>query len=154
MTTLIKQIDLTKIDETSFKNRFSGCIVLTHDNKILFQQRGEDWVSHPGCIATFGGRIEQNETSMQALIRELKEELGADVNESDAIFLGAVTEAFTDHTELVYNYFWHDKNASITGCYEGQSIKFDTVDEVLSDPNIMDDIPWLLRECQKRSLII
>jgi hypothetical protein len=39
----------------------------------------------------------------------LKEELGAEVMPSDVVDLGAITEAFTNYTELVYVHFWHDR---------------------------------------------
>lgn len=150
----IRRVNSTKIKETTFKRCFVGCIVLAQDNKILLQQRGYDWQSFPGFLSSFGGRIEKNETPMQALVRELHEELGADVKESDIISLGAVTESVTDHRELVYEFFWHDKQGTIKGCYEGEAKYFDSVEEVILDyPKVMDDVCWALRECQKRQLL-
>ena len=82
----IKIIDLTKADESSFHKRFVGCLVLTNNNKILLQQRGNDWDRFPGYLATFGGRIELEETAPQALVRELKEELGVQLKASKHLF--------------------------------------------------------------------
>ncbi len=150
---LIRLIDLATIDEKNFKRRFVGCLVLTHHNKILLQQRGSDWESFPDYLATFGGGIDSGETPMQALVRELKEELGAKVNVDDVINLGVITEADTQHSALIYVYFWHDKHHSITGCYEGESKYYDDCAAALSHPKIGEDVCWILRECQKKGLL-
>lgn len=150
----IKQIDLSQVDEAAFKQRHVGCIVLTQDHKILLQRRPLNWRTFPGMIATFGGHIETNETPSQAIIRELHEELGAKISSNDLIKLGIITEEVTHHTELVYIYFWHDQQGTITGCYECEAQYFNKVDEALSHPKIMDDVCWALGECQKRKLLI
>ncbi len=149
----IKTCDISKLDESVYKNRFVGCIVLTNDNKILLQQRGENWQNHPGYLSEFGGHIEANETPMQALVRELNEELGAIVDASEVVSLGAVTEAMTSHSELIYVYFWHDKQGTITGCYEGEGKYYNTINEALKHPKMMDSLRWLLHECHRRNLI-
>lgn len=153
MEDLIKPVDLNKTNEESFKYRFVGCIILTQDHKILLQQRGHDWRTFPGYLSTFGGRIEAGEMPLEALVRELREELGADVNSKDAISLGAITEASTGHTELVHTYFWHDARKSITGCYEGEAKEYDDCASILAHPKIMDDVRFLLQECIRRKLI-
>jgi 8-oxo-dGTP diphosphatase len=149
----IQERDLTKLDETQFKHRYVGCLILTNDQKILLQQRGVDWNHFPGYLSEFGGRIESNESPMQALIRELKEELGAQVKAADVTTLGTITEESTEHSELVYVYFWHDKDGTITGCYEGKAVYFDKIKDVLACPNIMDSVRWLLNQCRHQQFI-
>lgn len=153
-TEIIKILDIGKIDESAYKNRFVGCVVLSKDGKILLQQRGENWESHGGYLAEFGGHIEAGETPIQALIRELNEELGATVDVSEVVSLGAITEAMTNYSELIYVYFWHDKHGTVTGCYEGEARYHDSIDEVLKHPKIMDSVRWLLNECHRRKLIL
>src|ERR1700733_13759328 len=102
----IRPVDLKKMDEATFVRRCVGCIILTHDNKILLQQRDDDCRTFPGCLATFGGGIEARESPMQALVRELNEELGARLVSTDVISLGAITEEYTQHRELIHTYFW------------------------------------------------
>lgn len=130
-----------------------SCLVLSGNGKIVLQQRDDDCQDFPGCLATFGGGIEPGETPMQALIRELREELGAAVKASDVVSLGVLTEAVTNHKELVYVYFFHDKFGTITGCYEGQAKYYNDSTEAENHPKIMDDVKWLLRECKKRRLL-
>lgn len=153
ITKLIEAADLDQIDKTEFKRKFACCIVLTKDRKILLQMRGDDRSSFPGCISTFGGGIEANERPIQTLIRELHEELGAKVNESEIVSFGAITEAITNHTELLYVYFWHDHSGTITGCYEDQPIYFDDIASAIRHPKVMDYVPWLLEQCKNLGLL-
>jgi 8-oxo-dGTP diphosphatase len=129
---------------------FADCIVVTYDNKILLQQRPET-DAHPGTLCAFGGHVEDGETVIQALVREMHEELGAVVNPEDVIFLGEVTE---DDGSVIHIHFWHDKNATITGCYEWEARQYDTVAEALSHPKIMQYTKWALLELKRRGLIV
>lgn len=152
-TNPIRLVNIKKINDTRFAFRGVECVILTCDEKILLQQRGRDWRHFPGYLSNFGGEIESNETPTQALIRELNEELGARVNDADVISLGAITEAATNHNDLIYVYFWHDKNSTITGCYEGTAKYFDSVQTVFEHPKIMSSVQWALQECLNRHLL-
>lgn len=150
----VRQINTSEVDEKEFLYRYVGCVVLTQDKKIILQQRGADWKNFPGYLAEFGGRVEEDETPMQAVIRELHEELGAVANEAEIVSLGAITEGMTHHNELIYCYFWFDKQGTITGCYEGEAKFFDDVKSVLNQPKMTDGLRWLLSECKKRGLLV
>lgn len=146
-------IDLSKVNENQFKRRHVGCIVTNNKGQILLQQRGPDWDRFPSCLATFGGAIESEETPMQALIRELNEELGAIVEPKDVICLDVLTEATSHHQELIYGFFWRDGNETITGCYEGEITFYENSENAMKHPLIMDDVIWFLKTCRKRNLI-
>ncbi len=90
---------------------------------------------------------------MEALVRELHEELGAQVQKEDGIFLGALSEGFTGHSELVHVHFWHDKEGTITGVYECEGRYYDSVEEALSHDKVMDYVRWALCECRDRGLL-
>ncbi|MFO1257822.1 MAG: NUDIX hydrolase [Gammaproteobacteria bacterium] len=149
----IRKVDLNQVDETHYTRRAVGCLILTKDGKILLQHRPLNWRTFPGCLATFGGGIEVNELPLNALIRELKEELGADAKEQDIISLGAITESATNHLELIYQFFWHDKAGTITGCYECEARYYESIAEAFEHPKIMDDVRWLLEICQAKGLL-
>ena len=59
----------------------SAGILINNDNQILLSQRTAD-KSFPGQWEFPGGKIESSETAHEALIRELKEELGIDIDNS------------------------------------------------------------------------
>ncbi|MBI1215443.1 MAG: NUDIX domain-containing protein [Alphaproteobacteria bacterium] len=149
----IRPVDLSAVDAASFKKQVADCVILTHDGKILMQQRPENWGSTAGCLTTFGGHVEAGETAAQGLVRELNEELGARLSEADLTFVAAVTEDWTAHTELVHIYFWQDKNNTITGCYEAEDRRYDGIDQALAHPKIMDYATFALLVCAERGLV-
>ena len=133
--------------------RYVGCIVLTRDNKILLQQRPTYFKTCPGYVCEFGGKIEMGETPEDALVRDLNEELGAEVKMKDVIKLDAITEQMSRHKDLIYTYFWHDRDNTITGCYEGERAFFECAADVLDLQKIKDALRWLLPRCKERELI-
>ena len=149
----VKQVDINLPENAALIPKFTGCIVITHDDRILLQERPLNWRTFPGMIATFGGKIDSNETPVEALVRELNEELGANADPADIIELGALTEAVTDHKEIAFLYYWHDKENTITGCYECDPIYFQDTKDALAHPKLTDDVIWALMECELRKLI-
>lgn len=66
--------------------------IIIHNRKLLFTRaQGMEFFIDPG------GKIEEGETAEQALVRELKEELSIDVNESDLEFFGEYTAEAANH---------------------------------------------------------
>lgn len=145
----IREIDLRASASDRFVRRFASCLVVTHDKKILLQQRGAGWSRFPNAIATFGGEIDEGETHLEGMIRELNEELGAVVNADDAMFLGAFTKSESEDEDLICSYFWHDKDNTITGCYEGHPVYFETIADALKSENALSGIPWILKRSER-----
>lgn len=149
----IRVVDETKTDMDSFAMHLADCVVLTHDNKLLLQYRPPSWRKTPYSMNIFGGHVEKGEGPMQGVVRELNEELGAKIDPRDLVHLGSVTEDFTQHTECVNIFFWHDKNNTITGCYEAESRSFDNPQDVLSNPEVMDYTRWAIKQALDRGLL-
>jgi 8-oxo-dGTP diphosphatase len=153
MSKLVNLVNNSDVEVSRYPYQFVGCLILTSNHKILLQQRGQDWDTYPGFLCEFGGKIENQEQPAQAVIREIKEELGAQVNETELISLGAISDPMLNDMELVYVYFWHDKLGSITGCYEGEARYFEDSTTILTCPQITNGLRWLLAECKERGLI-
>lgn len=149
----IRVVDLSQTPLDSFKKHVADCVILTHDNRLLMQQRPENWGSSAGCLTTFGGHIEEGETVVEGLVRELNEETGAVLDACELIPLAILSEDFTGHTEAVHVYFWHDKNATVTGCYEAEDRRYNSVKEALAHPKIMDYVRWALLNAQDQGLL-
>jgi len=61
------------------KKRDVAVLVLFKGNKILLQKRAKDAKRFPGTWGLFGGGVEDGESTESALRREIKEELGLDL---------------------------------------------------------------------------
>lgn len=144
----IKVIDPKTADLSSFELHVADCVILTHDQKLFLQYRPPNWRSSPDCLNIFGGHVEDNESVIEALKREIKEETGGIIEDGAFSFIGCVAEEWTNYKELVHIYFWHDKKATITGCYEAESRKFENVEDVLRHDKVMDYTIWALKQCQ------
>lgn len=57
----------------------SAIIIRDSDNKVFITKRSKNKEFSPNKWETVGGRIEENETPKQALIREIKEEIDSDI---------------------------------------------------------------------------
>lgn len=53
-----------------------GAIIKNNKGEYLLQKRTQDAPSFPSCWTLFGGIVEENESFDQAILRELKEEIG------------------------------------------------------------------------------
>ena len=149
----IHEIDLNSIDQSAFKKRCADCIILTSSGQLLLQQKPEYWNSFPGYLMAFGGHVEDEEEPIDAVCREIHEEVGAVVKPNELTFIAAVTEKVFNHEELLSLYFWHDENNRVTGCYEGEAHYYDNVDDALGHPKVMDYLRWSLVKAQDMGLI-
>ena len=78
---ITKKIEKTEkyIDGWETMKRASVAILLTEINgipNIIFEVRGKNLREQPGDICFPGGKIDENETPKEAIIREIEEELG------------------------------------------------------------------------------
>lgn len=55
-------------------------IISNKDNEVLLQHRDNNAPTNPNKWGLWGGRIEEGETPLEAIVRELKEELDIDVS--------------------------------------------------------------------------
>lgn len=149
----IKEVGSDDLKSKTYRTRLADCVILTHDKKILLQYRSLHCKSNPSGLNLFGGHVEDNETIEEGFLREMHEELGAQIPRTDINFIGAVTEDFTNHEDIVHVYFWHDKDCLITGCYEAEARHFDTVSHAISQPKIMDYTVWALMKARELGLI-
>ncbi len=148
-----KKMNLACINDADYKDRCVGCLVLSQDMRLVLQLRDGSAPTFPHYLATFGGSIEDDETPMETLVRELKEELGAVVNARDVVTLGALTAPETNYQQLMFAYFWHDIYGTITGCYEGSAKYYNDPVTPQQHPKVMRDVIWMIQECNKRGLL-
>ena len=64
-----------------FAGRSSLFIPYNNEKKLLLQLRSDDAPRYPGLWGFFGGMIDGDETPEEALLREVKEELGLTIKQ-------------------------------------------------------------------------
>lgn len=141
------------VNLADYSQHFADCVVMTQNGELLLQYRPPEWQRKPEWYTAFGGQVETGEDIMTALQRELKEELGADVQREEVVLLGVVTEGETDHTEAVHVHFWHDRRGTITGCFEGEARRFPNVYAALGMEKTMPYLRWALAVCKARGFL-
>ncbi|MDC9580982.1 8-oxo-dGTP diphosphatase MutT [Xenorhabdus sp. PR6a] len=104
-------------------------IIRNSDNKIFITQRSID--SHMGGFWEFpGGKLEQGETPEQALIRELKEEVGITVMHCELI--DTIKHDFPDRS-ISLDFFLVDKWKDEPFGKEGQPSRWVLQSELVAD---------------------
>lgn len=61
--------------------------ILNSKGELLIQKRNENLKRNPGKWAFTGGAVDSGETSLQAALREIQEELGIEINDDKIEFL-------------------------------------------------------------------
>ena len=84
-------------------------IIYTPDKQIVMQKRSLSLKYHPGEIeVSVGGGIDAGETPAQAMLREIKEELGLELAKSDLKFIGKTKSNHHTKTQInrvfIYSY--------------------------------------------------
>ena len=99
-----------------------ACALIDRDNRVLLAQRPEN-KSMPDYWEFPGGKIEAGETPEQALLRELREELGIETEHSCLAPFGFTSHAYEDFHLLMPLYICRVWQGSVRGC-EGQALRW------------------------------
>ena len=75
---------------------YAGILIERNDGKLLFQLRDNHAILNPNRWGIFGGGIEKNESPIEAIKRELKEELSLDTKKEDLLL------SLEDHNPLYF----------------------------------------------------
>lgn len=122
-----------------FDNRKALIVPINQKREVLIQDRRghkkPDW-------GYFGGEIEENETPIEAVIRESKEELDIDIKNSDLKYFGTSITKWNDRANIRYMFLYPTDQESFN-VLEGKGgywFSFDKVREHLDDKDRFDDV--------------
>ena len=119
----------------------SAVALIDADNRVLISQRPVG-KSMSGLWEFPGGKLQENETPEQALIRELSEELGIDTKESCLAPIGFASHSYDDF-HLLMPVFVCRVWEGIPQPKEGQRIAWVTLTELSSYPMPPADKPLI-----------
>jgi 8-oxo-dGTP diphosphatase len=123
-------------------------ILLDAENRYLLGQRPEG-KPYAGYWEVPGGKVEKGETVFEALQRELREELGIDIESSEEL---TVLEHDYPHAYVrLYVSIIRKWTGTPTGC-EGQALSWQSIQA--ENPTVEPLLPaaWPMLECLKRVL--
>jgi len=107
----------------------SSTSILVHDNKILFILRdNKSEISEPNTWQLPGGGVENSENHLQAIQRELKEEIN--IVPKKLKYLGSAS----DDIKVFFSYLSDDEVSNIKLGNEGQQLHFFALNEVVNIP--------------------
>ncbi|MAZ44159.1 MAG: hypothetical protein CMF48_03155 [Legionellales bacterium] len=144
----VKVYEPHEIDLDAFDQSFVSCLILTASGKLALQYRDPNFHTHSDRVCAFGGKMEEEESPDEAVVRELHEELGVKPDLAQLRYLETLSEAITQHKELIYTFFWHDTSKQSYKCTEGEIIMFDSAEAALKDKRLMPDTRWLIAACK------
>ncbi|MFW5884778.1 MAG: NUDIX domain-containing protein [Patescibacteria group bacterium] len=111
--------------------RQSAGALITYGKKVLVLLRDDiPEIPDPGCWQLIGGYLEPNETPLEALIREIKEEANLQISKDEPIEIGRVVLFGKQEYFLYWIKLPESKIKNIKLGNEGQRIGFFSIDEL------------------------
>jgi len=110
------------------KRRIVGSLLVSKDDHLLLGYKDPKWGGrYSDCWVLPGGGVDDNETDIEALYREIKEEVDLDITPYESIL---IDDSLTGENETIHN---------VTG--EPVTFKMQFLDYVTKIPKDAKDIP-------------
>lgn len=119
-------------------------VILKTGSTILLQHRDNNTDRDPGRVAPFGGEVRANEEPLRAAMRELHEELGIEIVESDLKNVG-VFESYNRPGQFINMYFVEGIERAGLNLQEGRGIVNLSIEEALASPSVTEFTKGVLR---------
>lgn len=116
-----------------------SAILISTDNEFILQQRDDKPdIARPGMITNFGGSVEGTEKPIDAIIREIQEELCVRLNKEDLILLTSSvrTSSLGNEEHLAHVFIARNIKKEDLHLREGKAIIYLGVNEPLDSRNL------------------
>jgi len=131
------------------KGNVAAVLLINKEKKILLYLRDDKkTIPYPNTWAMLGGHLEESEKQLDALKRELKEEIGIEVE--NPVFIGefddkAGNDVYIYKSKIKYGV----EELKLT---EGQKLKYFDFEEIMKIKNIPKPLQDFLRDNRKKIL--
>lgn len=136
------------------KDLYHKCIdvwVYNKEGKILLSKRSSDRPTFPGYWETTGGAVIAGEDSLEAAVRELKEEVGIDIDKDSGILLETHPREWDD--DFIYNdlvdvwIFPYDKTVDLSKATTKEVddlkwVTFDDIKDLKENDKLVDNLEY------------
>lgn len=144
-------VDLEKYNYSNYK---IGVIahIIDKDGNILLQQRGVKSRDENGLYEDVGGKVDKDDTDYKSAIeREIKEEMGDDVNIklTNPVGVWYVPKKDTNWLFIVFKGTYLDGNIKIMEPDKCMGYKFFTYDEAVESNMLSESCNFLVKIMQK-----
>lgn len=140
-------------EEVSVKFNFRVAVMAYDDNKILLQRNSKD-----PFYSLIGGRVQLGESSLTAVKREVLEEVGIEVKDSEVKLINVVENFFTynntKYHELLYIYRLENEEINAMDNFKTLD-KDDSFNEWFSIEEIenLDIRPQIIKTCYNKETL-
>lgn len=140
-------------EEVSVKFNFRVAVMAYNDNKILLQRNSKD-----PFYSLIGGRVQLGESSLTAVKREVLEEVGIEVKDSEVKLINVVENFFTynntKYHELLYIYRLENEEINAMDNFKTLD-KDDSFNEWFSIEEIenLDIRPQIIKTCYNKETL-
>lgn len=111
------------IHHNNLYHRHTSCWILNHNGEILLQRRALTKKKRPGIWSKTGGHVDSGESVIDAIKREVKEEIGLELKDKDLFFM----QKFKSNNP---NFFSYGYIALTNNKIEDYKLQLEEVDKV------------------------
>lgn len=133
------------------KQSVSSILISTDGEFILQQRENKPGIARPGMITNFGGGMEEGEKPLDAIIREIREELNIQLNETDFTYLGSSVRKnpLSNNKYLAHLFVARDIEKDSLSLEEGEAIVYLKPGEPLDSLNLSPGTKEILSKFKK-----
>ena len=111
------------VHNNNLYHRHVSCFILNKDGEVLLQRRSINKKKNPGIWSKTGGHVDAGETVINALKREVKEEIGLEMDDNNIYFMNKFKSTNPNYFSYGYIYITNKKTTDF-------KLQLDEVDKV------------------------